>query len=438
MKKILSSLLLLAGLLPLANAQMIVTGGHLRSTAGGMLGTPSDVIVKSGATLNIAATLSCRDLTLLTGSIAKGAGIHEVMRNLSVSGTITAASTFAFRGSLPATVFSSGAQVPNMIVGKTGAVTSVSLASPLTVKTDLKFEVAPGHLLLGNHDLTFLSAATVTGFANTKFVVTNGTGRYIRQAVGTVAKTWHIGATTTTYNPVIIDNTGTADAIGVRCLSDALTGGGSGTPITANAVATSWEVTEAVPGGSNLSFSAKWYASDQLPGFLQTACSVRRHNGSAWDFSPLGAATGTGSAASPYTRVRTGLTDVGYFTVLDGGFQMASPIAENRSENAHEVPGKTPGVLATQFSSDETARVFPNPSDALTRLQLSLAETSTLEVAVFDAQGRLVKRLFGPAAADGGFHEFVWDAAEVSAGAYFFWVKTDGRVRALPVLVQKK
>ena len=97
-----------------------------------------------------------------------------------------------------------------------------------------------------------------------------------------------VGANALTYNLLQIGNAGTPDDFGVRCLPDALQGGATGMPFGSDAVAASWEVTEATPGGSALALKASWFLGDELPGFLRQNCALRQHNGATWLPAPLG------------------------------------------------------------------------------------------------------------------------------------------------------
>ncbi|MEP6675220.1 MAG: hypothetical protein ABJA78_08690 [Ferruginibacter sp.] len=207
--------------------------------------------------------------------------------------------------------------IPNLEIDNTS---NVTLTGNTKVGTSLLF--TNGKIQTAGFDLKIANAATVTGADNTKYVVTNGTGRLIREALAGTAFTYPIGNTTTTYNPVTISNSGTADDIGVRCLTDVYTAGSTGTPFTKEVAAASWDISEAVASGSNLSLTTNWLTADELPGFNRTKSGISYYIPTAgatlgWDLlnSQTSAATGAGTAASPYSFTRTGITSLGTFAV---------------------------------------------------------------------------------------------------------------------------
>jgi hypothetical protein len=161
---------------------------------------------------------------------------------------------------------------------------------------------------------------TITSSSNSKFIVTNGTGKLIKQSLGASAYLFPIGNSLTAYNPITISNSGTADDIGARVLAQAYATGLTGTPINKEVVDATWDLSEAVAGGSSLSLTAEWRTtqSDELSGFDRTKSGISNYISTAgptqgWDLlnSQVGAATGT----NPYTFTRTGVSNPGAFAI---------------------------------------------------------------------------------------------------------------------------
>jgi len=61
----------------------------------------------------------------------------------------------------------------------------------------------------------------------------------------------------------------------------------------------------------------------------------------------------------------------------------------------------------------------PNPFRAGTRFTLDLPARARVELAVYDAAGRIERRLAAGAELDAGPHEFTWDARDQAPGVYF-------------------
>src|ERR1700730_1664157 len=123
-----------------------------------------------------------------------------------------------------------------------------------------------GKIQLNVFNLSIASAATISGFDNTKYILTNSTGRLIKNALGASPFTYPLGFDATTYNPLTLTQNGTADNIGVRCNQKVLSGGSNGSPFIKEVVDASWDLSESVAGGNNLNMTAGWNSGDELPG----------------------------------------------------------------------------------------------------------------------------------------------------------------------------
>lgn len=406
-----STALLLALLLPVAAlAQWQNQGAYVTVYPKTFLTCDSTVLVESG-TLRNQGTVASHDLRSEAAGTMRGGGLWEVHGDIHTEGALLDDSEFQLLGDGDTvTLATFGSTLYSLTLDKDGPLVAV-LQDPLTVGKTLKFLTNQNRIFLGDHDLLLKSGGGVTNATNTKFVVTNGAGRFRRENSGSASFTFPVGFSADTYNPIIVANTGTADEIGVRVLPTALSGGGSGSPITTDGVATMWELTEAVPGGSTLNLTAQWRTADELPGFGRTACSVRRWNGTAWDSSPLGAATGAGTGANPWKRSRNGVAGVGYFAVLDGGFPLAPP-SDDRS------------------AGDDWLSIvtFPNPTSGPVSLQ---TEADIQHIALRDPLGRLVREANGPMLNG-------MDLTGLPAGLYLLEVSVEGEAAARVLKVVKE
>lgn len=406
-KKITAAVLLSAALcLPSASAQWRQTGGFLTLSTGTELKLSGALDANGGSVAN-GGQVYCTTLSIAPGGVLSGAGIWNLSGSLNNSGgsISNAAGEFWFVGSTAAQINAGTAELYKIRLAKSGGGVQVNLAAPLKVATELRFASNNNKLILGNFDFTLGASGTVAGASNTKFVVTTGSGRFVKKNVKNTNFNFPVGASTTTYNVLTIKNSGTADDIGVRCQTNVLSGGGTGTPIATNAADASWEVTEATAGGSNLTLTANWYATDELPGFDRTNCAIRQHNGSAWAASATGAASG----ANPYTRLRAGITTLGYFAVFDG--VLLKPTGSDRTEQLAENQA---------FEISENAlSAFPNPASEWLHLRLKNEADPLAEIRLVDGNGRTVLLLRQPSMAE------PLDVAALPSGVYRLLGRTE-------------
>jgi hypothetical protein len=254
------------------------------------------LFISSGATFNIQ-----------TG------GIVTVQGDVTSSADITGAGKVILKGTGNQNVNMNGFTIPNLEMDNAA---NATLTGNARIGTDVTFTT--GKIQHGNFNFVLAPAATVSGAGATKYFVTNGTGRLIKNALGATAFTYPVGSNTSTYNPVSISNSGTADDIGVICLANVLSTGTTGTAFTKEVADASWDINEAVAGGSNLSLTTTWSASDELAGFNRTKGGISNYIPTpgvtqGWDM--LNSQTGAAAGADPYTYTRTGISALGAFAV---------------------------------------------------------------------------------------------------------------------------
>ncbi len=246
-------------------------------------------------------------LTIQTGASVIVQG--DVTSNTDIIGD----GKIVLNGSANQNVSMSGFTIPNLEVNNAA---NVTLTTPAQIGTSLLF--TSGNILIGNNDLTFASIATASNYTSARFVVTNGNGKLVKSALANTTFTFPIGNTTVAYNPVSITNTGTVDNIAVRCLANAYSTGLTGAAFTKEVVDASWDISESVAGGSNLSVTATWNSSDELTGFNRTKAGISNYITSpspnvGWDM--LNSQTALATGAGPYTYTRTGISSLGAFAI---------------------------------------------------------------------------------------------------------------------------
>ena len=246
-------------------------------------------------------------------TIESGATV-TVQGDLTSNVDILGAGKVLLKGSSNQNVDMNNAVIPNLEIDN---VSNATLTSPARIGTNLAF--TNGNIILGANNLTMDAAATITSAANNKFIVTNSTGKLIKSALSAgPGFTYPVGNTTLTYNPVSIVNAGTTDDIAVRSLASAYANGLTGTAFTKEVIDASWDISEAVNGGSNLSVTASWNGTDELPGFNRNKAGISYYITSpapnvGWDM--LNSQTGAASGTNPYSYTRSGITQLGAFAI---------------------------------------------------------------------------------------------------------------------------
>ncbi len=233
--------------------------------------------------------------------IQSGATV-TVQGDVTSNADIQGPGVLLLKGSALQTVNMNGFSVQNVQVDNTN---NVSLGGAATLGTNLTFTT--GKVLLNGFDLNLASAATLTGFDNAKYFVTNGAGRLVKNSLST-AFTYPVGFDASSYNPLSITQGGTVDNIGVRCLQNVLQNGTSGAPFVKEVVDASWAVTEAVAGGSSLSMTSTWTGTDELPGFNRAKTGISYYDGVGWDM--LNTQTLAAAGAGPYTITRSSVSNL--------------------------------------------------------------------------------------------------------------------------------
>ncbi len=246
-------------------------------------------------------------------TIESGATV-TVQGDLTSNVDILGAGKVLLKGSSNQNVDMNNAIIPNLEIDN---VSNATLTSPARIGSNMTF--TNGNIILGTNDLTLEAAATITTPANNKFIVTNSSGKLVKNALGAgPGFTFPVGNSALTYNPVSIVNTGTSDNIGVRSLANAFTNGMTGAAFTKEVVDASWDITEAVIGGSNLSITASWNGTDELSGFNRNKAGISYYITSpapnvGWDL--LNSQTGAASGTNPYSYTRSGITELGAFAI---------------------------------------------------------------------------------------------------------------------------
>lgn len=270
----------------------------------------------SGITVGLAAatTSFTGDLTITAGTLNTNGLNINASGNWSNNGTFTAGTgTVTFSGGNSQTITSTGTgSFYRVTINKSA--NDVTLNNNITVTNLLTLTAR--NVILGTNDFTVGSSGSISGGSSTSSIVTNNTGKLTQNNIGSGARTGGIVfpvSTTSSYTPITINNTGTADAFSVRVFDNVYLQGTAGAAITTDIVKKTWMVSESVAGGSNVTLTAQWNAIDEGTGFSRTTCGLS-HYISSWDTPAFTSAGGS----NPYTVSRSGITSFSPFAVEEG------------------------------------------------------------------------------------------------------------------------
>ena len=306
MKKLLT-LVLFLGMALGVSAQLVNQGGT--------------ITIQSGATLVVES-----DITNTTGSIVNN-GIIEVKGDITseaaASFTSAVDSKLKFSGTTPSTVnFMASTILSDVEMAKTAE--DLTLASDLDIDGDLTFTEDDNQIILGANNLVLSATSAADNVAVTNsFIVTDGAGVVTKEGLSTAFE-FPVGAAIDSQNDITLTEGGTVDDISVRVLIDAYDA-----PVTQtdamvdDVVSATWEITEAVIGGSDLIAAPSWAAADETTTFDNTDAAVFQFNGTYYTaLATTGAAT-TIDGISSLTNVGLVLDDTDYVIIGDSGLLRA-------------------------------------------------------------------------------------------------------------------
>jgi hypothetical protein len=188
---------------------------------------------------------------------------------------------------------------------------NVELDTEISVSSLLTLDNA--FLFLGENDLIMESGSLISGSSNTAHIKALGSGKLFRQVDNTTTD-FPIG-NSLSYVPINITNDGVADFFGINVIEDVLENGtfGNTIPEIDHCVNNTWEISEQVPGGSDLSVIASWESGIEGVSFDRSFCGLGVFANSAWE--PVTGSAATGS--SMFSVSRSGISDLTAFAVGD-------------------------------------------------------------------------------------------------------------------------
>lgn len=306
------------------------TGGTLQIGNGSTPAASTIGITSTNAIYNLTvnssnatATLQTNNLTV-TNTVTISAGILSANNlNLTVGGNWVNNGSYT-AGTATVTLNGTSAQSVEGSYTSTFNNLTIANASGITLGVSQTVNgtltLTSGIITIGTYDLTIGNSGSITGASASSFIVTGSTGTLIQNNLGTAGRTggilFPVGTNTSSYTPITVNNSGTADAFNVRVFDNVYLLGTSGAVISSDVVNKTWMIDEVVAGGSNVTLTAQWNTVDEASGFDRTSCGINHYISSAWDTPP---AYGAASGSNPYTISRSGITSFSPFAVSETG-----------------------------------------------------------------------------------------------------------------------
>ncbi len=193
----------------------------------------------------------------------------------------------------------------------------VLLTNGISISNKLIF--SSGLLSLDTNNLFLEQGAVISGSSESGYVNAGNSGRLFME-VDTANVEFPIG-TQTSFTPIILKNSGLSDYFGVRVFNDVLDEGLSGTTVSEidHCVNNTWDITEQIPGGSNLTVTTYWNENNEGINFDRVHSGIGHFHLGSWNPQTEVAAEGN----NPYFISRSGITELSAFAVGDTSSPMA-------------------------------------------------------------------------------------------------------------------
>jgi autotransporter-associated beta strand protein len=289
-----------------------VSGGtfRLNKTGGTTIPATNSISVDNAATLRISSNQTLNTLTLASGStllVDDGVTLTITGTLNQNGGTITvgtgaiaygASGTLSYGGSSAQNAttaeFPSASGPRNLTINNSNGVSLNNLSFSPVLNGTLTF--TSGKLVLGANNLVLGSSATISGANSSKYVITDAVGALTRNSIGNTATLFPVGDVTY-YTPVTLTNGGTTDNFTVNFTSAA-----APSCLTAEtAVTATWDISEAVAGGSNCAISIDYGSVPAGGSFVGTSAKIGHCTGGTLDYVN-GTAAGTVVSGSGFTN----------------------------------------------------------------------------------------------------------------------------------------
>ena len=273
---------------PVVQTSLTVASGSTMAT-GNLSG--NFVTLNSGASVTIVGTFKTQKTAGFTSAnvVTAGSSFAAIQFIGAESSTLGAASTIEYNRTSAATAQTITARTDyaNLILSDAGVANNKTFAGITTVSVNLTLNLSAsaataggaittgtltltaGKLTLGANDLT---ATTLSGGSSTSYIVTDAAGKLISPTSAGVLKTFPIGASSTSYDPVDVTPTN-----GVTFSAKVATSFVNAVSDNTKVAAREWNVSATGAGSTVMSLTNGGTA------YTPTTARIGHYTGSAWE-----------------------------------------------------------------------------------------------------------------------------------------------------------
>ena len=235
---------------------IVFTGAGTHTyTSGGTIANTINFTINNGSTLQMAS-----ESTTITGdgsfTLSSGATLGITSPNgittSGASGNIQVTGTRTYSSGANYIYNGTSSQSPGNGLPSPLNNLNINNSAGVTLNTNITINgiltLTNGYLTLGSNVITLAGYLDpINGGSSSSYIVTNGTGTFTRNSVGSSTDYLFPVGTTTSYNPVIVNNSGTTDNFSVKVQSTF----DYAPDDTSKVVKRQWTIDEATPGGSS-------------------------------------------------------------------------------------------------------------------------------------------------------------------------------------------
>ncbi|PBQ32898.1 hypothetical protein CNR22_14320 [Sphingobacteriaceae bacterium] len=362
-----------------------LSGSSLNQLMVNFTGASNKVMLASNTTVNSTLYLTSGKLDLngkvltlsaLTATSANGTFIGSATSELNLNLTAAGQNTLYFDNA------STSNQTLKKLVINIGGTTNIVLGTKLFINNELQF--TKGKLELGNGDLEIMPSASITGYDDTKYIVTsdNGSGVLIQNVTSAGAYVTFPVGLTAAYSPAYVQQTATGTTGNFSVKAQSMYNA------SLKAVDRQWFVEGAGVTTVNANLKFGWKATSELNAFDRTNAFVSHYTSGAWDVTASSSATA--GVNGTFELSRMGLTSLSPFAVVENG----------QTVGIKEV-AKLTGI-----------ELYPNPSKDVLNIKVA-SSTDEYQFELIDVTGRTLLTTI----TTNSVNKF--DVSSLGAGCYF-------------------
>lgn len=279
-------------------------------------------------------------LSAIGTSSASGTFIGSANSELYLNLTAAGQNTLYFDNA------STSNQTLRKLVINIGGTNAIVLGSKLFINNELQF--TKGKLELGNGDLEIMSSASITGYDDTKYIITsdNSSGVLIQNVTsGGAYVNFPIGLAAA-YSPAYVQqtSTGATGNFSAKCQSMYST--------SIKLVDRQWFVEGAGVTNVNANLKFGWKAASEINAFDRTNAFVSHFTNGSWDVTS--SASATAGVNGTFELSRMGLTSLSPFAVVENGQPVGiKEVAKLTGIELYPNPSKDALNIKVENSSDE-------------------------------------------------------------------------------------